>query len=264
MKENFRKIDVHSHVAWMANGVLKKWNTADLVEAADKLGIEKLLCSTPIIRGPSTMEMVRKCNEATYEAMKEYPDKILGYAFVDPGYFDEAIKEVERCVNELGMIGVKLYNQYRADEPVVLPLIRKTAEMQIPVLWHAGHPPSPEEALKWGQPRVSDGMHIAILAKRVPDAILINGHIGGGGDWEWSIKALRNVPNVYVDTSGSVVDEGMIEMCVRYLGAERVLFGTDLSMEAGVGKILGADLTNEQRELIFWKNIEDILRRRKI
>jgi len=93
---------------------------------------------------------------------------------------------------------------------------------------------------------------------------LINGHIGGGGDWEWSIKALKNVPNVYVDTSGSVVDEGIVEMCVKYLGAERVLFGTDLSMEAGVGKILGADLTEEQRELIFWKNIDGILRRRKV
>jgi len=164
----------------MSGGVIREINVADLVEAADKLGIEKLLCSTPITRGPSTTELIRKCNDVTYEAMKEYPDKMLGYGFVDPGYFDEAIKEVERCVNELEMIGVKLYNQYRADEPVVLPLIRKTAEMQIPVLWHAGYPPNPEEALKWGRPRISDGMHIAILEKRVLDAILINGHIGGG------------------------------------------------------------------------------------
>ena len=29
----------------------------------------------------------------------------------------------------------------------------------------------------------------------------------------------------------------------------------DLSMEAGVGKVLGADLTKSQREKIFWKNI---------
>lgn len=258
------KIDAHCHVARRSGGSSRGWTNADLVEAADKLGIDKLLCSTPVSRGQPTMDVVRECNNITYEAMKEYPDKILGYAFVNPGYFTESIEEIERCVKELGMIGIKLYNQYRADEPVVLPIIRKAAEMQIPVLWHAGHPPSPEEALRWGQPRISDGVHIAALARKVPDAILIHGHIGGGGDWEWGIKALRNVPNVYVDTSGSVVDEGIVEMCVKYLGADRVLFATDLSMEAGVGKILGANLTDEERELIFWKNMDRILRRRKV
>ncbi len=255
------KIDCHCHVANCAFG---RWTNADLIEAADKLGIDKLICSTPFMRGHPKIEKMRECNNATYEAMKEYPDRIMGYAFVDPSYFAEAIEEVERCVNERGMIGVKLYNQYRADDPVVLPLIKKTAEMQIPVLLHAGHPFSIEEALKMGQPQISDGVHIATLARRVPNSILINGHIGGGGDWEWSIKALKKVYNVYVDTSGSVVDEGMIEMCVKYLGAERVLFGTDLSMEEGVGKILGANLTDEQRELIFWKNMDSILRRRQV
>jgi len=67
---------------------------------------------------------------------------------------------------------------------------------------------------------------------------------------------------VYLDTSGSVIDEGMIESAVRELGAERLLFGTDMTMEGGVGKILGADITEEQRERIFWNNMKDILEQR--
>lgn len=92
--------------------------------------------------------------------------------------------------------------------------------------------------------------------------MLIEAHIGGGGDWEWAIKQLRQTPSVYLDTSGSVVDEGMVEMAARELGIGRLLFGTDMTMEGGVGKILGADLTEAQRERIFWKNMKAILDRR--
>ena len=54
------------------------------------------------------------------------------------------------------------------------------------------------------QPRISDGGHLAELARRYPEAKLICGHICGGGDWEWTIKALRHAPTVFLDTSGSV------------------------------------------------------------
>jgi predicted GIY-YIG superfamily endonuclease len=79
---------------------------------------------------------------------------------------------------------------------------------------------------------------------------------------EWAIKQLRQTPSVYLDTSGSVVDEGMVEMAARELGIGRLLFGTDMTMEGGVGKILGADLTEAQRERVFWKNMKAILDRR--
>jgi predicted TIM-barrel fold metal-dependent hydrolase len=71
------------------------------------------------------------------------------------------------------------------------------------------------------------------------------------------------VPNVYLDTSGSVIDAGMIEMAAAELGTERLLFGTDMTMEGGVGKILGAELTDEGREQIFYRNMQGILERRR-
>ena len=83
------------------------------------------------------------------------------------------------------------------------------------------------------------------------------------GDWEWALKVLREVPNVYIDTSGSLNDEGFVEMAVRELGVERVLFATDVAMEAGVGKVLGARITERQREKVFGKNMQKILAQRK-
>lgn len=92
--------------------------------------------------------------------------------------------------------------------------------------------------------------------------MLILGHINGGGDWEWAIKGLRDCPNVYLDTSGSVLESDTIEMCVRELGHERLLFATDQTMEGGVGKVLSAEITADQREDIFWRNADKIFQRR--
>ena len=254
------KIDCHMHVQGKRSQWRRPWDNDKLIEAADKLGIDKLCCSIPITTLTATPDEVRRCNDDVLDAMKQYPDRILGYCFVNPGYYREAVVEMKRCIVGHGMIGVKLYNQYFYSEPVVYPVVEQAIEMKIPILGHAGHPTAPANRAR--QPRISDGTHFAQLAAEYPEAILIEGHIGGGGDWEWSIKAIRRSPNVYLDTSGSVVDEGMIEMAVRELGAERLLFGTDMTMEGGVGKILGADLTDAQREMIFYKNMSAILERR--
>lgn len=254
------KIDCHMHV----NGGPRTWGWEDneaIIDTADRLGIDQLCCSIPITRGMPTPEECRVCNDGVLAAMERYPGRILGYCFVNPGYHREAIEEIKRCIDGHGMIGVKLYNQYLASDPAVFPVVEQTIEMGVPILHHAGHPTDP--ASRAAQPHISDGVHFAQLAAQYPEALIIEGHIGGGGDWEWSIKAVRNAPNVYLDTSGSVVDNGIIEFAVEVLGTERLLFGTDMTMEGGVGKILGAELTEDQREMIFYRNMKDILDRRE-
>jgi len=83
-------------------------------------------------------------------------------------------------------------------------------------------------------------------------------HIGGGGDWQHSLAALRRVgaENVYVDLSGSGVDGGMLESCLSAVGVERLLWGTDLTMDAGWAKLryLERLLSPADVELVKWKN----------
>lgn len=248
------KIDCHMHV----NGRRKKWGWSSndrIIEAADKLGINQLCASIPITQGMPTMDEVRECNDDVLAAMRRYPGRILGYCFVCPGY-KEAIDELDRCLAQ-GMIGIKLYNQYKIWDSVVHPIIEKAIEEKVPILEHAGYPTTKEEWAK--QPNMSHAGDFVRAAKLYPSAMLIEAHIGGGGDWEWAIKTLRDAPSVYLDTSGSVIDEGMIEMAVRELGVDRLLFGTDMTMEGGIGKILGADLTDAEKEQIFYKNMKKLL-----
>ncbi len=251
------KIDCHMHV----NGgpVTWPWGDNDLIiEAADRLGIDQLCSSIPIVRGMPTMEEVRACNDGMLEAMRRYPNRILGYCFVCPGY-RETLDEIDRCLDG-GMIGIKLYNQYKIWDPAVRPTLEKAIEERVPVLEHAGYPTTPES---WAaQPNMSHAGDFVQVARVYPEAMLIEAHIGGGGDWEWAIKQLRQAPSVYLDTSGSVIDAGMVEMAARELGVDRLLFGTDMTMEGGVGKVLGADLTAAQKKKVFWENMKQILDRR--
>ena len=251
-----KTIDAHGHLAHHSRA---NWREADrqVIEVYDKLGIDQGCCS--ILTPHPTPELFRECNQWVFDAMQRFPGRVLGYVFVNPGYRVEALDEVRRCVEDRGFVGIKLYNDYVISEPVVWPLIELAIELRVPLLHHAGHAswlPSP-------QPRISDGAAFAEVGKRYPEAMIICAHICGGGDWEWEIKALRNSPTIYLDTSGSVVDEGVIEMAVDVLGADRLLFACDMSFTASVGRLRSAILSDTDRQKIRGGNMARILERRK-
>ncbi len=253
-----RVIDAHNHLSYR-NGPAWAEQDRKLIDAADKLGIEQLCCSILPPERPTTLEGFRLCNRWMLEGMKRFPGRVLGYCFVNPGYGTAATDEVRRYVEEHGFIGVKLYNDHLVTDPKVAPVLELAAKLRVPVLHHAGHTswlPSP-------QPNISDAGRLAEAAKVFPETMLICAHICGGGDWEWSIKALREARTVYFDTSGSVADEGTVEMAVKTLGADRVLFACDLSMTASVGRVRGAEISEGDRRKILGENMARILARRK-
>jgi predicted TIM-barrel fold metal-dependent hydrolase len=251
-------IDCHAHLNHRSRAT---WQADDrkLIEAADKLGIDQLCCSTLTPHWPATLDGFRECNQWTADGMRRFPGRVLGYCYVNPSYGREALEEVRRYVGGHGFIGIKLYNEYTCTEPVVFPIVELAIELGVPVLQHALH----SHYFVEDQPRMSDGGHLAELALRYPEAMLICAHISGGGDWEWTIKALRHAPNVLLDTSGSVTDEGTVDMAAAVVGVDRLVFGCDSSMTAGVGKIRGANLSGQDKQKIMGGNMMRLLRRRK-
>jgi uncharacterized protein len=249
------KIDVHCHVGRLPN--TDKSSDA-LVGLGETLGVVEMWCSIPVTGGRiAPMEEIVAANDSVLHAMARHPNRIRGMCFVIPGYYKEALAEIERCL-DAGMIGVKLYNQYTIDNPVVRPIIELAVERSFPVLMHAGFLVAKEHLA--GQPLISHGIHFAAANERYPDAMLIHAHIGGGGDWEGTVRAMRNTsPNLYVDVSGSNLDDDQVAFAVTELGAERVLYGSDGTMAGSVGKVLGANLTEDVREMVLWGNAERIL-----
>ena len=103
-------------------------------------------------------------------------------------------------------------------------------------------------------------MELGALARRHPDVPFILAHIGGGGDWLHSLHAVRPLANVFVDLSGSGVDAGMLEACVETVGASRLLWGADITLDTGWAKLryLERLLPAEEVEAVRWRNAAGI------
>jgi hypothetical protein len=254
-------IDCHMHVRAAKDGTLDTEYCDATIEAGDLLGIDLFCVSDLQLTGPLTYAEFHGANERVKQAIARHPKRYRGYCYVNPAD-PQALDEVRERVKGDGFVGVKLYNQHFVDDDVVAPVLQLASDWQIPVLCHAGRPNDP--LTKKLQPNISDAAHFVRAAQRFPKLILIEAHIGGGGDWEWALKHLRDAPTVYLDTSGSVIDEWMVDKAIGALGVDRILFGTDMTMEGGVGKILDADLSDDQRARILGGNYEGILTRRAV
>jgi uncharacterized protein len=102
----------------------------------------------------------------------------------------------------------------------------------------------------------SDAIELGALADRHPRVNFLLAHISGGGDWIHSLAAIRDLPNVFVDLSGSGVDGGMLEACVEAVGVERMLWGCDLTMDTGWAKLRYLEhlLNQSELEQVRWRN----------
>lgn len=256
----YRKIDAYGN-AHPQNATLARTQ----IEIADKLGIEKLFIAMPVaVKMGKTPDEFREYNNQVLRAIKQYPDRLIGQFTIHPAYFEESLEEIKRCVDQ-GMVGMKLYNQVKINDPLFYPVIEKFIDYNMIIHVHG------ESQLGVGgyrmkydvknTPTISVPAEFVEIAKRYPEAMFQYAHIGGGSDWEYACKALKSCPNIYVDTGGSNNDEGMIDFAVKTLGEDRVFFGTDSSWFQSVGKILSSGLTEVQKKKIFFGNYNNMLKR---
>lgn len=259
----YKPVDFHNHV-WAKEGKLNREEARWLLDAADILGIDRVCISLPLMSDSPTPAEFRDCNDVVFEAMA-FSDRLLGFCFVNPGYADESLAEMERCIVHGGMIGVKLYHQYLICDPALRPVMTYAARLGVPVLMHAGK--VMDSVSQRQQPRLSHAGHFLKAVEMFPETILVQGHIGGGGDWEWNLRTLEGLKpsaKYYLDTSGGVIDAGIVRRTVATLGEDRVLFATDMSFEEGVGKVLEAGLSEGQLQKVFSGNFYRILSERRV
>jgi len=265
MKEvkKYRKLDAHAHVYLSPDS-----DPEVVIDFADRLGIEKLCVSRPITNysgtEPEDPEQVRESNDLVIKAVKQYPDRLIGFLTLNPVYPKESLEEIDRCV-DLGMAGYKGYTQVKINDPLYFPIIEKFINLKMIMLMHGfcqlglgGY------RMKYDigeAPNTSIPEDFVDAAKRYPEAMFQFAHIGGGADWEYECKLFKDYPNIYVDTSGSNNEEKMIDFAVKYLGENRLFYGSDGSYYQGVGKILASNLNESQKEKIFFDNYNNILKK---
>lgn len=227
-------VDVHTHLAG------DRFDPGIFAQG-ERLGIGTFLCSNigAYIHHPDPDE-VHAMNRSLVTELARYPDKLKGYCYVNPRGGRESLADLRRCVEDHGMIGIKLWVATLADDPLVDPFLDYAAAHRLIVLTHAWRKTV-------GQlPHESTASHVARVAARHPDVRFVMAHLGGQP--ESALNAVRPHPNVAVDTSGTIIGRGEVALAVQRLGVQRVVFGSDLHhacLSANVGKVLGAGLDDD-------------------
>lgn len=258
-------IDVHAHF-FFSGTPRSDWQdyNASRLAAGERIGISVHVNSILGTFGrrsptyfPSPADVVVG-NDAALALEREHPGRIRTYACVNPNHTDHAVREIERC-RKAGAIGIKLAASRRANDPLLDPVCETARRLGLPILHHIWQ----GRRRDWPSQEASDGAELCLLAERHPDVRFILAHVGGGGDWRHTMAVVRPHGNVYLDLSGSGVDGGMLEACLDAAGVERLLWGTDMTMETGWAKLryLQHLLSPADLELVRWKNAARIFPR---
>jgi uncharacterized protein len=252
-------IDAHAHFYHAAAG-RSDWQRVNdaRLRAGDAIGVTYHVASVLGSYGhtsptyfPSPADLSRG-NDAMAELARAEPARVRWYATLNPNYSAHALAELERCV-ALGAIGIKLLASRRADDPLLDPICEAAAERRLPVLHHIWQ----HRTREWPNQEISDGQDLGRLAARHPGVSFILAHLGGGGDWAPTLAAVRDVPNIFPDLSGSGVDRGMLDAALAALGASRLLWGCDLTMETGLAKLRALEiigLSDDELADVRWRN----------
>ncbi len=248
-------IDIHAHPGYSHSlkGLREEFRVA--LGVAQQHEVDRIcLSSLANWEDSPAADQVRRGNDAVLALMADHPEVLIGFCYVNPRHPQEALEEIERCVVEEGMAGIKLWQASRASDRRMDPIAERAAALKIPILQHASYKTGGNGA---GESTPAD---VASLAARHPQTMIVMAHLTGVG--ERGLADIAPYPNVCVDTAGGQPEAGLVELAVRRLGARRVIFGTDTpsrSYGAALGKVLGAKLMVRQRNLILGANARRLL-----
>lgn len=240
-------VDAHVHMGKMTDLGLDA-TPEFLVEMAEKSGISVMIVTSFL----ALWYDMEEGNRQVYEVTLRFPGKVYGYATLSSQrYGPVALRELERCLREYGFRGVKIYSypEVSINERRTVDVLKVAADFGVPVLAHA----TPEEC--------------AGLSAKVPGVSLIMAHMGNTalarGDWNRAIMIAEECPNVYLDISGSPIDAGFVEEAVERVGADRLIFGSDMPLfdpRVQIAKVLDARITDSDRKLILGETISRLAR----
>lgn len=201
-------------------------------------------------------------NDEVASFVRQAPGRLAGIASVDLRKPMEAVRELRRCVGELGFKGLRVVPWLWELPPTdrrFYPLFAECVELGVPFCTQVGHtgPLRPSET---GRPIP----YVDQVALDFPELVIVGGHIG----YPWTeemVAVCRKHPNVYIDTSAYTVRRYPPEL-VRYMAQDRnhkVMFGTNYPMLTAERALTGLDdlgLGEDAREAFLEGNARKVFR----
>jgi predicted TIM-barrel fold metal-dependent hydrolase len=195
-------------------------------------------------------------NDEVASFVQEQPKRFAGIAAVDLHTPMEAVRELRRCVKDLGFKGLRVVPWLWGLPPNdrrYYPLYAECVELGVPFCTQVGHT-GPLRTSETGRPIP----YLDDVALDFPDLVIVAGHIG----YPWTdemIALARKYPNVYIDTSAYTTKRYPLELVVylRGGGRNKILFGTNYPMitpQRALENVDSLGLDDEARELFLGGN----------
>lgn len=200
-------------------------------------------------------------NDYVIDAVKRYPDRLIGLAAVQPLDGMQAVYEVERCLKAgLAGVGELLPDGQNFDPtatPAMTPLMEFLQSQACPVMIHTSEPVGhlyPGKGVTWPH-------KIVALAGAFPELKIIAAHWGGGLPFYELMPEVKNaLRNLYYDTAATsyLYEFKVFRAVADTCGAAKILFASDYPL-LKQGRLIGrvqaeGGLTAEELRLVLGLN----------
>jgi len=199
-------------------------------------------------------------NDEVANFVSQAPDRLIGVGSADISKPMEAVREIRRCVDELGFKAIRVLPWLCELPPTdrrFYPIYTACCELDIPFCTQIGHT-GPLMSSEVGRP-----IYLDQVALDFPELKIVGGHIG----YPWTEEAIAVATkheNVFIDTSAYTVKrypQNLVEF-MRGHGSKKVLFGTNYPMimpekalqgidELGLSEQAKADFLSGNAQRIF-------------
>jgi predicted TIM-barrel fold metal-dependent hydrolase len=173
--------------------------------------------------------LCREQNTWLMDLARQYPDRVIALATVQPQDGDAAIRELRRCV-EGGLAGLGELNAdgqgFGLDDPGVMALANAATEMGVPIMLHTNEPVGHVYPGK-GRLALAD---VYAFIRACPELRLVLAHWGGGFPFYELMPEVRTAArHVFYDSAASplLYTPEIFRTVIDLVGADKVLFGSD-------------------------------------
>jgi len=155
--------------------------------------------------------------------LQQWPDLLMGMIQINANDVPASLAALNRWLRDGPMLGVYFTGSgpgaATCTHENVLPLVERIAELKGVIMQYTWFKTDGKSG-----PGETTPAELSELAAKFPRQKFLCAH--AGGEWQKGIRAVRDQENILVETSGFDATAGFIEMAVRELGAERIVFGS--------------------------------------
>ena len=164
---------------------------ADYLEEMERSGV-----SLAVLHAEYAYGDVDQLNRTVGEFVKQFPQKLLGFAGIDPTASQDTVADLDLYVSEYDMRGLNLQTcvqGWYANDKRLYPLYSYCQEKRLPVSIHASVNFMTNRKIDYGHP-----LYLDEIACEFPDLTVVASH----GGWPWVTEMVAVAwkhPNVFIE-----------------------------------------------------------------